>query len=114
MKHYKNPEDNLVYAYDPVTQQDLINKAVAAGWTWLPVWPLPPTDQQLSDRCKKQAMKLLADTDWTTFTDVTDPTNSPFLKNSSEFIAYRSSIRKYIVTPVPNPTWPTPPTPNWS
>ena len=115
MVYYKNPADQEVYAYDPVTQQDLINQAIAAGWENITGnWPLPPSDQELIAQCKKTASQLLYETDWTTIPNVSDPVNDPYLTNVQEFVEYRNIIRGYAVNPVPNPTWPVVPTAQWS
>lgn len=114
MVYYQNPANQQVYGYDPATQQDLIDQAIANGWTLVPVWPLPPTDEQLMEVCKQTASSILYNTDWTSIPDVANPTNNPYLTNQAEFIAYRNVIRGYAVNPVPNPTWPTPPVAQWS
>lgn len=93
--------------------------------TWI-VQPEPPVSQQQIDEeyaklvadipynnCKQQASQLLYETDWTTIPDVASPTNSPYLINQAEFIAYRNNIRKLAVNPVADPAWPTQPTPQW-
>jgi len=65
-------------------------------------------DQPLQE-CKKQASQLLYQTDWTTIPDVADPTNTPYLTNQAEFIAWRSQVRALAVNPVANPVFqPTP------
>jgi len=114
MVYYQNPADQLVYGYDPATQQSLIDQAVAAGWTYIPVWPLPPSDEQLMAQCKQTASGLLYETDWTSIPDVANPANDPYLTNQAEFIAYRNIIRGYAVSPVPNPVWPVIPIAQWS
>lgn len=114
MVYYKNPNNQQVYAYDQETQQELIDQAIANGWTLVPVWPLPPTDDELKADCKSRASTLLYETDWTTISDVANPENNPYLKNQSDFIAYRNILRQYAVNPVINPTWPTKPTEQWS
>jgi len=114
MVYYRNPTNQQVYAYDPQTQQELIDQAIANGWTPVPVWPLPPTDDQLKADCKSRASSLLSDTDWTTIADVANPENNPYLKNQADFIAYRNTLRQYAVNPVTNPVWPVKPTEQWS
>ena len=114
MVYYQNLANQEVYGYDPATQQDLINQAVAAGWTLLTTWPLPPTNDQLMAACKQTASSLLYQTDWTTIPDVASPENTPYLTNQDQFIAYRNIIRGYAVNPVPNPEWPVQPIPQWS
>lgn len=63
--------------------------------------------------CKEQASKLLYETDWTTIADVADPANSPYLKNQSEFIAWRSQVRALAVNPVVDPVFPPKPNEVW-
>ena len=113
MVYYENPETHVVYGYDPATQQDLIDQAIAAGWIYVPVWPLPPTDDELKAQCKSTASSLLYQTDWTTIPDVANPINNPYLENQGAFITYRNILRNYAVNPVTDPVWPTPPVALW-
>jgi hypothetical protein len=64
--------------------------------------------------CKAQATSILQTTDWTSISDVADPTYTPYLMNQTEFKQYRAVIRGYAVNPVIDPIWPTPPTEQWS
>ena len=86
-----------------------------------------PTEQEVNDEiivldlqapldaCKKQATQLLYETDWTTISDVADPTKSqPYLLNPQDFVTYRSALRKLAVYPEAAPVWPTKPTEQWS
>ena len=116
MEYYKNTINDLVYGYDPLTQQDLINQAIADGWINVTGnWPLPPTNEELIYQCKSTASELLSQTDWTSISDVANPAiSNPYLLNQSEFLAYRSTIRNYAVNPVAEPVWPTQPTEQWS
>ena len=114
MVYYRNPSNQQVYGYNPENQQDLINQAVADGWSLVPVWPLPPSNEQLTAQCKDNASGLLYQTDWTTIPDVANTSNNPYLTNQAAFIAYRNIIRGYAVNPVPDPVWPTMPNPQWS
>lgn len=77
--------------------------------------PTPaPTPEQLTAQCKQQAIVLLQQTDWTSIPDVANPAvSNPYLINQSEFLAYRSQVRELAVNPVPNPVFPTEPTPQW-
>jgi hypothetical protein len=61
------------------------------------------------DDCKRQAKKLLADTDWSLISDVTQT-----LANQADFIAYRAAIRGFVISPVASPCFPTVPTAQWS
>jgi hypothetical protein len=114
MIYYLNPSNQQVYGYDQVTQQALIDQAIANGWTLVPVWPLPPTDDELKAQCKSTASVLLSETDWTIIADIANPANNPYLKNQTDFIAYRNTVRQYAVNPVANPIWPVKPTEQWS
>lgn len=73
--------------------------------------PPSPTQQQLIQICKLQALILLQSTDWATLSDVT--IGNPKLTNQNEFLSYRSVIRGLAVNPVENPNWPTIPTETW-
>ena len=114
MEYFKS-QDGTVYGYDPLTQQDLINQAIADGWVNITgSWPLPPAPPT-EDENKQTASSLLSATDWTTIADVGNPAMSnPYLSNQAEFIAYRNSVRQYAVYPVAGDiTWPTVPVENW-
>lgn len=85
----------------------------------------PPTEAEVNaeiailmvqiplQNCKKEASKLLYETDWTTIPDVADPANSPYLTNQAEFIAWRNEIRKLAVNPVADPVFPPKPNEVW-
>jgi len=90
------------------------------GWTYVdgvfiaPYVP-PPTPEQLMQECKQIATSILGSTDWTSISDVGDPTKAnPYLINQADFIAYRSTVRGYAVNPVVDPLFPTAPTEQWS
>ncbi|CAB4123362.1 hypothetical protein UFOVP42_41 [uncultured Caudovirales phage] len=74
--------------------------------------PAPPT----ADANKQTARQLLADTDWATISDITDPLKSnPYLTNASDFIAYRNKIRPLAINPIAgNITWPAVPSAKWA
>jgi len=59
---------------------------------------------------------MLQDTDWTTLSDVGDPTKSnPYLSNVQDFVNYRNAVRQYAINPVAgNITWPTKPDDVWT
>jgi hypothetical protein len=61
------------------------------------------------DVCKKQAKKLLADTDWSVLADA-----AASLVNQADFITYRAAVRALVINPVANPSFPTVPTAQWS
>jgi hypothetical protein len=69
--------------------------------------------KELKLNCKQQASKLLSETDWTIILDVSDPTNSPYLTNQAEFIAWRNQIRSLAINPVIDPIFPPKPDEVW-
>jgi hypothetical protein len=70
-----------------------------------------PTAQQNKDR----AVQLLAATDYTSYPDVGLSTNTPYLKNQAEFLAFRNKVRAIAVNPVAgNLDWPVKPVEVWS
>jgi len=48
---------------------------------------------------KTKAIELLAATDWSELPSVTNPTNTPYLSNGTDFIAYRTQLRAIAITP---------------
>lgn len=112
---YYQSQTGEVYGYDPETQKNLIDKAIADGWINVtnsyPPSPAPPT----ADQNKTTAAYLLSQTDWTSVADVGNPAMSnPYLANQAEFIAYRNEVRQYAVYPVAgNITFPTAPQEIW-
>ena len=71
-------------------------------------------EQAAKNTCKSQATTILNATDWTTISDVADPTYTPYLMNQTEFKQYRAVVRNYAVNPVVDPVWPVAPTEQWS
>lgn len=65
------------------------------------------TTQAQKDACKAQAKALLAASDWSVLPDVG-------LTNSAEYVAYRTTLRNLVITPVANAVMPTEPEPIWS
>lgn len=60
------------------------------------------------------AVGILNSTDWTTIADVASPSNTPYLGNQAEFIAYRNTIRPFAVYPPAGAiVWPVPPAEVW-
>jgi hypothetical protein len=115
MNYFKNPSDGQVYGYDPATQQDLIDQAIANGWedvtgSWPPL-PQPPT----ADDNKEYAKARLAETDWSEIPSVNDASFSPHLDNGAAFVTYRTIIRSIVVNPVAGDiVWPVQPKAQWS
>jgi hypothetical protein len=89
------------------------NNAMEA-WTVAntPVPPSPPTAEQN----KQTAVNKLQATDWTTISDVADPTKSnPYLSNAQEFVTYRNAVRQYAIYPVAGDiNWPVVPQEVWT
>jgi len=73
-----------------------------------------PTDDDLKQECKDKAKSLLASTDWTEIPSVLKVSNSPYLANPEDFIAYRNALRELAVNPVVDPTWPNKPSEQWN
>lgn len=65
------------------------------------------------DACKKEAKRLLADTDWSEIPSVANPANTPHLVNQADFIAYRIALRLLAVNPVVSPFFPPVPVAKW-
>ena len=64
---------------------------------------------------KITAVKLLANTDWTTMSDVVSPANTSYLSNQADFIAYRNAIRTIAINPTAGDlVWPVVPTEIWT
>lgn len=77
--------------------------------------PLPPPPPPSAEDNKRKAMELLQTTDWTTISDVGDPTKSnPYLSNVQDFVSYRNAVRQYAINPVAgNINWPNKPREIW-
>jgi hypothetical protein len=112
-------------SYDPYTQNcNPNNNPHPADGEWVDGWTVSektPEEQEaykesIRQQNKQVATDLLAQTDWTTIPDVSDPALSdPYLANQSAFFAYRSEVRAIAVNPpdtVIN-TWPAPPAEEW-
>jgi hypothetical protein len=85
-----------------------------------------PTDAQMTDAAeqlytnrlatayKLKAAKLLAETDWTQYSDVNDASVTPHLVNQEEFNTYRLALRTIVVSPSATVEFPTLPSAQWS
>ena len=71
--------------------------------------PPEPTNDELKARCKTQAKRLLAESDWSQQADV-----AAVLNNKAEFEVYRAVLRGLFLRPVPEPVWPDEPEADWS
>jgi hypothetical protein len=115
MKYYK-AKDGEVFGYDPETQQELIDQAIAKKWKDITAsYPLPipvPT----ADQNKKTAITLLQQTDWSTIPDVADATKSnPYLSNVEDFLSFRNTVRAIAINPPEGDiSFPSIPTSIWS
>lgn len=69
--------------------------------------PPPPTEEQLILRAKHQAEQALQESDWAVLPDVP-------LANKAEWEVYRAALRSIVITPTPDPVWPTKPSSIWS
>ena len=118
---------NALNVLTPGAEWNITDKYDYNTLEWLSTDIAKPTEQEVNDEiirldlaapfaaCKAQATKLLYETDWTTISDVADPTKSqPYLLNQADFTTYRSSLRVLAVYPVADPVWPVKPTEQWS
>lgn len=72
--------------------------------------PVPTAEEN-----KATAVDKLSATDWTQTSDVSNPTNNPYLMNVAQFSAYRDQVRQVAVNPVSGfIDWPTEPSAQWS
>jgi hypothetical protein len=64
---------------------------------------------------KAKAVSYLANTDWASIPDVSDPTKSnPYLINVQDYVNYRNVLRAIAVNPPEGfINWPTPPAAQW-
>lgn len=109
MKYFKDPVSQEVYGYDPVTQQDLIDIAIASGFQDVSnSWPPAPPSDLLKLQCKDQARQKLVDTDFSQAIDV-----AAILLNKADYDAYRSTVRDLYLYPVDDPQWPDLPVAIW-
>jgi hypothetical protein len=112
---------HALYTLVPAAQWSLKNQKDYSTIEWFSDNIPQPTAEEIQaeivrlevqvplDKCKQQAKKLLADTDWALISDV-----SQTLANQADFIAYRAAIRGFVINPVSSPCFPTVPTAQWS
>ena len=110
---FKHPSNGEVYAYDSEdeTQLSYIQKAEEENWENITgSWPPAPTENDLIEVTKREAMGLIVQTDYTQLPDV----SARLTKSCSDaFIAYREAVREIFINPTSTPTWPTKPTVEW-
>ena len=68
---------------------------------------LVPTEEQLIERVKLKAEKLLADSDWSVLSDVA-------LQNQTDWLIYRNSLREIRINPTTEVIWPVKPEVVWA
>ena len=112
MKLYKSPSDKI-FAYEEDGSQDHL----------IPENYISVTQEQANviltasitaEENKQKAVWLLQQTDWATYDDVANPSNSPYLANQVEFMVYRSAVRWHAVYPsAGNIIWPIVPEEVW-
>lgn len=103
-------------AFQNGVEQDSLGNYV---WAWTIVdWDqeqIDACDAQQKENNKKQAEKLLQESDWSQYADVTNPLNTPHLTNGDEWVTYRTAVRALAINPpVTVETWPTKPEEQWS
>lgn len=109
--------------YDANTQKLIPADPYIEGNTVYTVQVVELTPEEIAAReadqragVKSSAELLLQQTDWTATVDVADPQYSdPYLGNQSEFLAYRSAVRKIALNPpVTVSEWPIMPEEVWT
>lgn len=86
---------------------------------WLDSRPIPTETEWETEKtrlvayqplqeCKTEAKRLLSDSDWSELPSVVEA-----LENADEWKSYRVQLRKYVVTPVQNPVFPSVPQVKW-
>jgi hypothetical protein len=66
-------------------------------------------DQLQESKCKEEARKLLAETDWAATVDVQNA-----LQNPIDWLTYREEVRRLFINPVVNPSFPAKPDVRWN
>lgn len=73
---------------------------VEINWQYINNQFIAPIPFDYSNNNKLQSELLLKNTDWTATIDVSDPQYSnPYLANQTEFLQYRSEVRKIAINP---------------
>jgi hypothetical protein len=87
-----------------------------AAWDAVYVPPVPPVPPTPAETNKFTASGLLYQTDWTTISDVSDPTKSnPYLTNVQDFLNFRNTVRAVAINPPETPfDFPPIPKAQWS
>jgi hypothetical protein len=94
------------------------NYNIETGETTIVPWTpeqIAEAESNQAQNNKDQAKQLLADTDWTTIADVSDPAKAnPYLSNAADFVTYRNALRAIVFNPTYDAVFPTIPTEQWS
>jgi hypothetical protein len=104
-------DPNDMYNHSKEIYADCLSGAYGA----IAEYTAPPTYVFTSEDNKREAIALIAETDWVNQPDVVDTANNPHLLNQADFITYRSALRKIIINPpAGNNVLPALPTAQWS
>jgi hypothetical protein len=112
MKLFKTPT-NEIYAYEEDGSQDHLIPEDYVSVTQ------EKADEIIANNITAETNKntaefLLYQTQWVLAEDVADPANPPYLANKDAFIAYRSQLRRIVISPVAGRVnWPAAPTAEW-
>ena len=102
-------------AFQNGVEQDSLGNYV---WAWNVVdWDqeqIDAYDAQQKDNNKKQAEKLLQESDWSDKPSVVDTSKPLHLVNAAEWDTYRDALRVIAVLPTSTVEWPTKPEEIWS
>lgn len=109
---------SLILVKNYINAKWSINGDSYDGLIWLDESPKPSKEELdglwastqatvAKDQCKAKAKELLAASDWSVLSDVG-------LQNAADFVAYRTTLRNYVINPVEQPVFPTEPNPVWS
>lgn len=95
---------------------EIFNECVAGKWGAIAAYTPSTRPVPTANDNKLMASQLLAETDWTTIPDVSDPAvSNPYLTNKAAFSAYRGAVRAIAINPTAgNLTWPVKPSAVWS
>tara|TARA_R110000868_G_scaffold58095_1_gene179121 strand:- start:1885 stop:2250 length:366 start_codon:yes stop_codon:yes gene_type:complete len=99
---YENPQTETPDGFDDTflcvpSETGLIGSTYVDGVILNPEYVSSIT----AENNKQIAVAILANTDWTTLQDVSDPLKSdPCLTNAEEFLAFRNRIRAIAINPV--------------
>lgn len=81
-------------------------------WVVIPFTP-QPSENELIQITKQNALAALQATDWTGAQGVDNPLNVPYLGNLAEFNKYRAAVRNIYLNPTANAVLPQCPISDW-